>query len=108
MERATGFEPATLGSEGRCSASELRPLRWSGRPDLNRGPRDPNSRALTKLRYAPIKCAKLIIPHPSQTGLDSFCEFLMEVIGAALLSRSAHREMRPPKNDQRNWGKFCP
>ncbi len=72
LERATGFEPATTGSEVPCSSPELRPLIWSGRPDLNRGPRDPNSRALTKLRYAPTECAKLIMPQLLSFGLDSF------------------------------------
>ncbi len=51
-----GLEPATGGLEGRCSVRlsyRGLPIRWSGRPDLNRRPSAPKADALTGLRYAP-------------------------------------------------------
>ena len=49
-----GFEPTTFCLEGRRSTPELHPQdRLSGRGDLNSGPLEPKSSALTGLRYAP-------------------------------------------------------
>jgi hypothetical protein len=47
-----GFGPTTFCLEGRRSTPELHPHQ-SGRGDLNSGPLEPKSSALTGLRYAP-------------------------------------------------------
>jgi hypothetical protein len=46
--------PAVLLDSDRALGNDYRhPVDWSGWPDLNRRPRAPKARALTRLRYTP-------------------------------------------------------
>ena len=57
MERKTGFEPATLALARRCSTTELLPLGWCRRPELN-------------WRHADFQSAALPTELPRQTVRD--------------------------------------
>jgi hypothetical protein len=67
-----GFEPTTFCLEGRRSTPELHPHFLSGRPDLNWGPLEPKSSALTGLRYAPNQLQVYRKDHPASKMRRSY------------------------------------
>ena len=82
----TLWTPESTVSHTGVRANSETVVKWSGRPDLNWGPRGPKPRALTRLRHAPAPDCRQIVgsaqPAVKRSGLESHSDPLTILSGS--------------------------